>query len=793
MKNYLAIFLVVLALFLTVFLLNNQITGFIVLDEDNVNFNLSRDTYLVNETLDGTIKLILDDNLDPETLLNIDIDNSEVVSLNMAEILELMLKEIEVVGGEYSASSKSNEKIIDSNSLFGFVVPIDSSIESFDFNVQGLSDTTNQFPGKINIDVGNDNSTDWYYIGQFQTFSSNVIKPVGLTDNRGNDAIIDSDTDLYCELFNLNFGNKFKINVDYTVQTAGGNLKATILQFENSDFAYSVVEEDCNLHGSGVYTNSCTIDSDKLLNGNHLVCVYNAINDGEYKLRTDVGSDSGYICDLTSLDSGSTSCDKAPGDFRITLSEAVYNDKLSTITGFEDWKLGEIEPNDLLEDASCGETDCVIPLKVNFVNGKIKINDARIRYKDRGVSFETGDVYSVSKSVPVITSIDGDELSNYSLVIPLSIFEINVVEDGNVEVSIGNFNEDIDFKVVEDLTDLANVNSDVLNERLDEINEKAENVLIDTYLDIKGVNLANLRTSLTTFENNVEALESRQLSFDQRFTEITKLEDGLRKDFENLPQRISVINEIKNVPSSLPDQITSDYINDDSDESKQAVLSIQDKVDISTTLGKIRVDNKVYTIVNRDIGNLDDIYVIEVIPKRVASNVNQILYLKNDAEVVEADPVLRFKGEVRYLIEGDVLLDASSISTLVVPNDLSSIKVEEVETAKCGDNVCTEFYEDSKVCPEDCKTTFSLTWIFILALIVIGGACYINFYKGKWNFSQLISVIMRRPYFYNDNDLINLKTYVIKSMRQGKSRNEITSVLLQKGWSKEQIDYAFNK
>ena len=40
MKNYLAIFLVVLALFLTVFLLNNQITGFIVLDEDNVNFNL---------------------------------------------------------------------------------------------------------------------------------------------------------------------------------------------------------------------------------------------------------------------------------------------------------------------------------------------------------------------------------------------------------------------------------------------------------------------------------------------------------------------------------------------------------------------------------------------------------------------------------------------------------------------------------------------------------------------------------------------------------------------------------
>ena len=77
------------------------------------------------------------------------------------------------------------------------------------------------------------------------------------------------------------------------------------------------------------------------------------------------------------------------------------------------------------------------------------------------------------------------------------------------------------------------------------------------------------------------------------------------------------------------------------------------------------------------------------------------------------------------------------------------------------------------------------------------GLFYINFYKGPGNFKDLTNKVSLKLFnkrlFVTEKDRINLKNYVNKALTQGFREDQIRKVLLQKGWTKKQIDIIFKE
>ena len=100
---------IVLILLSAFYVFNPIITGFLSLNPKDFQFNLTRENYLINESLEGVIKLNLRENVDPETVIKIEVDGKEVSKKTFSEILSLMLKNVEIIGGDFVSINKSRD------------------------------------------------------------------------------------------------------------------------------------------------------------------------------------------------------------------------------------------------------------------------------------------------------------------------------------------------------------------------------------------------------------------------------------------------------------------------------------------------------------------------------------------------------------------------------------------------------------------------------------------------------------------------------------------------------------
>lgn len=92
---------------------------------------------------------------------------------------------------------------------------------------------------------------------------------------------------------------------------------------------------------------------------------------------------------------------------------------------------------------------------------------------------------------------------------------------------------------------------------------------------------------------------------------------------------------------------------------------------------------------------------------------------------------------------------------------------------------------------------FPWIWFILLAVVLAGGIFYFNFYAGPGNFKVKVNKasikVFGKRLFTNEQDLNNLRNYVQSSLRKGFRKQDIRKVLLRKGWTNRQVEYAFGE
>ncbi len=156
---------------------------------------------------------------------------------------------------------------------------------------------------------------------------------------------------------------------------------------------------------------------------------------------------------------------------------------------------------------------------------------------------------------------------------------------------------------------------------------------------------------------------------------------------------------------------------------------------------------------------------------------------------------------IRYLLNGN---DLENVGKTVVFADVNI--VTSGVNVECGDGKCQyndqfgirESDKDNQYyCPKDCKSDFPWGIYTTLLIVSVLGIAYFNFYKGPGNLkdvSNFISVkLFRRRLFTNEQDMVNLTSYVKNALRNRVDEMYIRKVLLQNGWTEKQINYVFKK
>jgi len=777
---------------------------------NSLNLELEKNVYGPFSELKGMCTLKLDDSLDLglEQKIKISIgdrkEERDALSILMGLDPDLDIQESSIELGN-SASQKTFD--LSATSLLGIKLPKGSEVSKIDFDVEGVSN--NGYPSSPFIDFNNDDKYEWYYKGIFTGWSNEIVNAKGLNENGASEDIIVRDNIfLYCNIIDLPYSNKFNVSAKYTVGNTGGNISMQIFEFDQEVNSAYGKKGDCLLKNAGRATeSSCVIETDSFLSGEHLLCFYNSKSEGSYFLNLDRDGEGSFECDSAILD-GEEQCNYLQeGDFFFKVYKPNFQGEFNRIGKFSEFgKAGfEDDLNDYLADCEEDENDdCNIILKIGSENrkGKARLSNLNIEYsKSGGASFITRKIYDVEFVNAKLLGVLGEDFNNYTLNIPLEVFDNLTVPNitanvstRNVQINLGNLNDQENIQINKNIISSAQSEIDSLRLKLESLKNKNE---LSDFFRISGIDLEKPINRMRDFKINLDAVNNNLgLGIGERSTEAEKIIEQAKTYTGTFPKEIDIIEDIS-YPRVYPENIKPEILGR---ESQESILALQEEVDIDNKIKVVLVKNfdgttSEKTLIKRTLSsNLGEYFVFEDIPKSVAASAGAIK-LSSGASVVKDDPIIKWRvngnGEIGYLIEGNALGEISEIKTIVVSSE-SPLITEEFGENSCGDGICTEILEDKISCPEDCTTQFNINWqlVIVLIIILILGLLYFNFFMGK---KSLKEIVIKKYPFLSNTDEANLKNFISKSIAKGVPRSTIYKILLQKKWTKEQIDYVFKK
>lgn len=334
--------------------------------------------------------------------------------------------------------------------------------------------------------------------------------------------------------------------------------------------------------------------------------------------------------------------------------------------------------------------------------------------------------------------------------------------------------------------------------------------------------VSNTITQLTTlrdkFLNNDEDVKTVFLSlgFDKEIEahlSRLSLEPGLSESEVNsmlssIPTSILIQNKLLVSPFLTSNEINKIY----GYETEEYKLTLQEfnskfesNVDIKQILLSFPKENQNFILIKKTITTpqpISDVSVIEAVPNLLVQTEDSLEFLEAQPEITKLSDYTSAKFtldsltnsfSITYKVNSNNFNGAKNTISMIVPKDLSP----SLAPFDCGNRVCNPA-EDSLSCPEDCSKPESdfplmnfLIAAILIVLIVLGGWKF-KLYK-TLKLDKIPSLFAKKSPFHSGSELAKVRNYIIKAQEKGYSKEKITSVLWEQGWTKSQINYAFNK
>ncbi|MBT3866169.1 hypothetical protein HOF78_03685 [Candidatus Woesearchaeota archaeon] len=717
-------------------------------------------------------------------------------------------------------------------------VRVDSNTDTFsslDLDVSGLGVPSPKMPY---LDFGADGNIEWQFFGDLIGYASDFILSDTLNENDDGEIIItDDNSNYWCEKINLPYARDVQVHAKLEELDIGENITATIIQLSNPS---CVTDCDgyggqyvCDLEpeGAGAEYYGCDVNMGYAIEGEFLVCVYNNVEGSgstqHAKLRIEGNNpNSAYTCNFAG---DKYSCDsEGSDDFLVKVKMGEYTEVLNGQANFMAGLVNSYEAfidvlNAEIEDClELTNGKCAVPLEVGSLSeGVISLENLYMEYQTGSGLKSTDQFYmGMNSEIGRITEIGTIDLValNGSEVLEMStsgllLFTPFVNESGEYEL---NFSLDPGPSTSLDIDIGGNVSGG--------FNESSVEGLIKEYITFLNLQqnsygdvlsafglseevasaLTNLNGYLTTFNS---------LNISNQ-TAIEEFNDGLDDELDTLvmglPKVINVLSELEEVVIVEPSDVTLDMVA--TEDERENAYFIQEDFKINAIIKYVQVelfDGSMIegTSVSKTISGLgSNYYVYEVIPTSIVLDPkNEVTFegftlYKEGVDAVYRKDVPSVSGlSYSYFVNRDISSGFNELKTILVPK--GGIIPRGYETVPvCGDNKCAVlevdgekiYLEDAISCPEDCakKANWSgiLIIFFIGILIIIAVTVYFKFFKsGAGAKGQTRKAVQ----FASSNDEVELRKYVSKSLVSGISREKIMKTLLERGWKREQVEYAF--
>lgn len=316
---------------------------------------------------------------------------------------------------------------------------------------------------------------------------------------------------------------------------------------------------------------------------------------------------------------------------------------------------------------------------------------------------------------------------------------------------------------------------------------------IDLTTAIQSLNTILAQIQAAEADTTLTQAEKEQIILDQELLQEQTLAD--------LPKRLTVESKITNLPATPVEDITEDMIIQNVNAEPDEIYYLQEQLQAKANIIKFSMitysDEALSgTYIKKTISSpFSNGYIVEIIPHITSQSeiitAEQYDVLSLDPFTISL-PLYESTMDFSYIILQDITQQIMLLQTAVIPFES---EVEKAVQVTCGDGICTEFLEDSSVCPEDCARKVPWTFIIAIIIIIIIIILVLHFFKDKLNISGLKNLFKKKPktLFSSETDRENLKSYIKRSLDENITEEKIKNVLLAKGWNKEQLQSIFNE
>ena len=747
-------------------------------------------------------------------------------------------------------SSKTSMLFQDYPSYFGILLDDEATLARFTLRGE---EADGNYPNNVLLDIGNDEHIDWQYAGPFKEWSrSFYTENISGDETPLGEVLIKGGRSFdKCDIINISLNEmfnatQFQIGVRASKIADGGNLKASV---DGPGFS-----QECDLPepGESMQEVICEVTNNDPESGEYEVCVFSSegsVSTNYYKIpRIRVNGEDAYFLHIKIAEyetelHGETLVEGisfisgindyynsfCSGTCLIPISIISEHGILNISNLYTEDREGRIVNS--FSEVSYKEKELVIKQQVKLPLEKfpnLKTPSKKEEYKlqirfqgeDDEKTFSVVDAptariyiprYNVAQGEHILFSGEGSSSPNGAISSWEWDFGDNTTEKGAL-VSQGINKVTVYVGHLEDLLD------DLLNDTLVKI-EETHSSLASASLDIKETSrilgyqnlIESAKANLTGFSidyKNIKNSAASDIVKQQQYLDILEKVESLKKIVPyRLTQRIFTYTGLFPNKEDFPDPTL--FKTFASAEEQELYLTKMyefnfGNVQVNLHASDVSVvmlsgETQHFALVKKDItidGVFDGILIEDL--RNVVDDEDEITVItagSTSSNRMIQWPIQR-SMEILYLLE-DVALEKTQYAFSVVYSDVELPLLKPSFEVYCGDDIC-EYNEEFEIdennpgniyfCKKDCRKEFPL-WIgVVLGIVLIAGIFFFNFYRGPGSLKRKAP---EKQTVVTDEYLIRLRTYIRESLERGFGKEEITNVLLEKGWDKKYIEEGF--